>query len=51
MRERVAVVGAGVSGLTCGVLLAERGFHAAIFAAETTPDHDFRRRRRDLVSL
>ena len=34
MRERVAIVGAGVSGLTCGVLLAERGYRAAIFAEE-----------------
>lgn len=38
MRERVAVVGAGVSGLTCAVRLAEQGFRLAIFAAETTPD-------------
>ena len=35
MNERVAIVGAGVSGLTCGVLLAERGYRAAIFADET----------------
>lgn len=35
MRERVAIVGAGVSGLTCGVLLAERGYSTDIFAAET----------------
>jgi D-amino-acid oxidase len=34
MTERVAIVGAGVSGLTCGVVLAERGFHTAIFAKE-----------------
>ena len=34
MAERVAIVGAGVSGLTCGVVLAERGFHTAIFAKE-----------------
>src|SRR5213078_1595938 len=27
--------GAGVSGLTCGVLFAERGCHIAIFAKET----------------
>lgn len=31
---QVAIVGAGVSGLTCGVLLAERGFRAAIFAEQ-----------------
>ncbi len=34
MAERVAIVGAGVSGLTCGVVLAERGFDTAIFAKE-----------------
>jgi D-amino-acid oxidase len=34
MAEGVAIVGAGVSGLTCGVVLAERGFHTAIFAKE-----------------
>lgn len=31
----VAIVGAGVSGLTCGVLFAEQGYRTAIFAAET----------------
>lgn len=36
MRERVAIIGAGVSGLTCAVLLAEHGSRAAIFAAETS---------------
>jgi D-amino-acid oxidase len=35
MNRQVAVIGAGVSGLTCGVLLAERGYRAAIFAKET----------------
>jgi len=35
MKNRVAIVGAGVSGLTCGVLFAERGFRTAIFAKET----------------
>ncbi len=35
MERRVAIVGAGVSGLTCGVLFAERGCHIAIFAKET----------------
>jgi D-amino-acid oxidase len=33
--ERVAIVGAGVSGLTCGVVFAEHGYHTAIFAKET----------------
>ena len=32
--SRVAIIGAGVSGLTCGVLFAERGFRAAIFAEQ-----------------
>ena len=35
MKHGVALVGGGVSGLTCGVLLAERGYRAAIFAKET----------------
>src|SRR5207237_6506475 len=30
----VAIVGAGVSGLTCGVVFAERGFRTAIFAEQ-----------------
>ena len=34
MKHRVAIVGAGVSGLTCGVLFAERGHHTTIFARE-----------------
>src|SRR6266853_6645197 len=34
MEHRVAIVGAGVSGLTCGVLFAERGFGTAIFAKQ-----------------
>jgi D-amino-acid oxidase len=34
MAERVAIVGAGVSGLTCAVLFAERGYRTEIFAAE-----------------
>ena len=35
MRRSIGIVGAGVSGLTCGVTLAERGYRTAIFAAET----------------
>ena len=35
MKRRIAIVGAGVSGLTCGVLFAERGYRTAIFAKET----------------
>jgi D-amino-acid oxidase len=34
MAKTVAVVGAGVSGLTCAVLFAERGYRTAIFAEE-----------------
>src|SRR5215467_3783803 len=34
MQRNVAIIGAGVSGLTCGVLLAERGCRTAIFAKE-----------------
>ena len=37
MAEKVAVIGAGVSGLTCGVLLAEAGFEARIVAEEFGP--------------
>jgi D-amino-acid oxidase len=33
--HRVAIIGAGVSGLTCGVVFAERGYRTAIFAKET----------------
>ena len=33
--DRVAIIGAGVSGLTCGVVFAERGYRMAIFAKET----------------
>jgi D-amino-acid oxidase len=32
--ERIAIIGAGVSGLTCGVLLAERGKDVTILAEE-----------------
>ena len=35
MKPRVAIIGAGVSGLTCGVVFAERGYRTAIFAEET----------------
>ncbi len=31
----VAIIGAGVSGLTCGVVFAERGYRTASFAEET----------------
>ncbi|HZE56545.1 MAG TPA: FAD-dependent oxidoreductase [Chthoniobacterales bacterium] len=34
MDHRIAIIGAGVSGLTCGVVLAEAGYETAIFAAE-----------------
>jgi D-amino-acid oxidase len=34
MDHRVGIVGAGVSGLTCGVVFAERGYQTAIFAKE-----------------
>src|SRR5438477_9059429 len=34
MQQRVAIIGAGVSGLTCGVLLAEAGYTCVIFAEE-----------------
>ncbi len=33
-KTSVAIIGAGVSGLTCGVLFAERGYRTAIFAKE-----------------
>jgi D-amino-acid oxidase len=33
--KRIAIVGAGVSGLTCGVVFAERGYRTAIFAKDT----------------
>ncbi len=35
--QQVAVVGAGVSGLTCGLLFAERRYPTTIFAQETGP--------------
>jgi D-amino-acid oxidase len=33
--DSVAIIGAGVSGLTCGVVFAERGYRTAIFAKDT----------------
>jgi D-amino-acid oxidase len=33
--KRIAIIGAGVSGLTCGVVFAERGYSTTIFAKET----------------
>jgi len=35
MNRAVAIIGAGVSGLTCGVVFAEHGYRTAIFAKET----------------
>jgi len=35
MDRNVAIVGAGVSGLTCGVVFAETGYRTVIFAKET----------------
>lgn len=34
MEHHVGIVGAGVSGLTCGIVFAERGYQTAIFAKE-----------------
>ncbi len=34
MPESIAIIGAGVSGLTCGVVFAERGHRTVIFAKE-----------------
>jgi D-amino-acid oxidase len=34
MAQNVAIIGAGVSGLTCGVVFAEYGYRTAIFAKE-----------------
>src|SRR5581483_11490111 len=34
MKRRVAIVGAGVSGLSCGIIFAERGNRTTIFAGE-----------------
>ncbi|MDP9003454.1 MAG: FAD-binding oxidoreductase [Verrucomicrobiota bacterium] len=35
--HQVAIAGAGVSGLTCAVVFAERGYRAAIFAEQMGP--------------
>ena len=35
MPQSAAIIGAGVSGVTCGVVFAERGYRTAIFAKET----------------
>ena len=35
MEKRAAIIGAGVSGLTCGVVFAEREWNVTIFADET----------------
>src|SRR3954452_6923514 len=35
MARNVAIIGAGVSGLTCGVVFAQDGYRTAIFAKET----------------
>src|SRR3954471_15673983 len=32
--HRIAIIGAGVSGLTTGIILAEQGYETQIFAAE-----------------
>ena len=37
MHESIGIIGAGVSGLTCAVLLAERGYSTTIIAEETGP--------------
>lgn len=34
MKRRIAIIGAGVSGLTCGIVFAERGFSVKIFAEQ-----------------
>lgn len=34
MARNVGIIGAGVAGLTCGVVFAERGYHTAIFAKD-----------------
>jgi D-amino-acid oxidase len=34
VQQNVAIIGAGVSGLTCAVLFAERGYRTAVFAEQ-----------------
>ena len=34
MQKSIAIIGAGVSGLTCGIVFAERGFRVTIFAEQ-----------------
>jgi D-amino-acid oxidase len=34
MADPIAIIGAGVSGLTCGIVFAERGYRTAIFAKD-----------------
>jgi len=34
MQKSIAIIGAGVSGLTCGVVFVERGYRASIFAEQ-----------------
>ena len=40
MKSRVAIVGAGVSGLTCGVVFAENGFKTSILAEQIGNETD-----------
>jgi len=34
MAQNVAIIGAGVAGLTCGVVFAEHGYRTVIFAKD-----------------
>jgi D-amino-acid oxidase len=36
MKDRVGIIGAGVSGLTTAVVFAERGYEVSIFAKEVS---------------
>ena len=40
MLEQLGIIGAGVSGLTCAVLCAERGYRTHILAEEIGIDED-----------
>ena len=51
MRNRAAIIGAGVSGLTCGVVFAEREWDVTIFADETGQKTTSGRGRGSLVSV